>query len=57
MVETHTPKKKKRLQEQTDIQFARELEEKLEREAQSMNAQIARDEEIAKIHAEEELNR
>nr|GFA47496.1 hypothetical protein [Tanacetum cinerariifolium] len=54
MVETHTPKKKKRVQEQIDIQFARELEE-LEREAQRMNAQIARDEEIAKIHAEEEL--
>nr|GFA80485.1 hypothetical protein [Tanacetum cinerariifolium] len=32
-----------------------ELEEKLEREAQRMNAQIAKDEEIAKIHAEEEL--
>nr|GEW02023.1 hypothetical protein [Tanacetum cinerariifolium] len=55
MVETHTPKKKKRLQEQIDIQFARELEEELEREAQRMNAQITRDEEIAKIHAEEEL--
>nr|GEV78558.1 hypothetical protein [Tanacetum cinerariifolium] len=55
MVETHTPKKKKRLQEQIDIQFERELEEELEREAQRMNAQIARDEEIAKIHAEEEL--
>nr|GEV82091.1 retrovirus-related Pol polyprotein from transposon TNT 1-94 [Tanacetum cinerariifolium] len=27
MVETHTPKKKKRVQEQIDIQFARELEE------------------------------
>nr|GEU71281.1 hypothetical protein [Tanacetum cinerariifolium] len=55
MVETHTPKKKKRLQEQIDIQFARELEEQLEREAQRMNAQISKDEEIAKIHAEEEL--
>nr|GEY22410.1 retrovirus-related Pol polyprotein from transposon TNT 1-94 [Tanacetum cinerariifolium] len=55
MVETHTPKKKKRLQEQIDIEFARELEEELEREAQRMNAQIARDEEIANIHAEEEL--
>nr|GEW83531.1 putative ribonuclease H-like domain-containing protein [Tanacetum cinerariifolium] len=55
MVETHTPKKKKRLQEQIDIQFARELEEELKREAQRMNAQISRDEEIAKIHAEEEL--
>nr|GEV56182.1 hypothetical protein [Tanacetum cinerariifolium] len=53
MVETRTPKKKKRLQEQIDIQFARKLEEELEREAQRMNAQIARDEEIAKIHAEE----
>nr|GEY28861.1 hypothetical protein [Tanacetum cinerariifolium] len=55
MVETHTPKKKKRVQEQIDIQFARELEEELEREDQRMNSQIARDEEIAKIHAEEEL--
>nr|GEU42103.1 synaptobrevin, longin-like domain protein [Tanacetum cinerariifolium] len=55
MVETHTPKKKNRVQEQIDIQFARELEEELEREAQRMNAQIARDEEITKIHAEEEL--
>nr|GFA87396.1 hypothetical protein [Tanacetum cinerariifolium] len=55
MVETHTYKKKKRVQEQIDIQFAKELEEELEREAQRMNAQIARDEEIAKIHAEEEL--
>nr|GEW35829.1 hypothetical protein [Tanacetum cinerariifolium] len=55
MVETHTPKKKKRVQEQINIQFAREVEEELEREAQRMNAQIARDEEIAKIHAEKEL--
>nr|GEZ58327.1 hypothetical protein [Tanacetum cinerariifolium] len=55
MVETHTPKKKKRLQEQIDIQFTRELEEELEREAQRMNVQISKDEEIAKIHAEEEL--
>nr|GEY28207.1 hypothetical protein [Tanacetum cinerariifolium] len=55
MVETHTPKKKKRVQEQIDIQFARELEEELEREAQRMNAQISRDEEIAKIHAKKEL--
>nr|GEY50271.1 hypothetical protein [Tanacetum cinerariifolium] len=55
MVETHTPKKKKRVQEQIDIQFARELEEELEREAQRMNAQIARDAETEKIHAKEEL--
>nr|GEW77209.1 hypothetical protein [Tanacetum cinerariifolium] len=55
MVETHTPNKKKRLQKHIDIQFVRELEEELEREAQRMKAQIAKDEEIAKIHAEEEL--
>nr|GEX22889.1 retrotransposon protein, putative, Ty3-gypsy subclass [Tanacetum cinerariifolium] len=55
MVETHTPKKKKRLQEQIDIQFARELEKELEREAQRMNTQIAKDEEIAKIYVEEKL--
>nr|GEV05889.1 hypothetical protein [Tanacetum cinerariifolium] len=56
MVENHTPKKKKkRVKEQIDIQFAKELKEELEREAQRMNAQISRDEEIAKIHAEEEL--
>nr|GFD35340.1 hypothetical protein [Tanacetum cinerariifolium] len=55
MMETHIPKKKKRVQEQIDIQFARELEEELEREVQRMNAQITRDEETAKIHAEEEL--
>nr|GEX99674.1 uncharacterized mitochondrial protein AtMg00810-like [Tanacetum cinerariifolium] len=55
MVETNTPKKKKRLQEQMDVKFARELEEELERDAQRMNEQIARDAEIARIHAEEEL--
>nr|GEV54755.1 ribonuclease H-like domain-containing protein [Tanacetum cinerariifolium] len=55
MVEIDTPKKKKRLQEQMDVHFARELEEELEREAQMMNVQIARDAEIARIHAEEEL--
>nr|GEW68741.1 putative ribonuclease H-like domain-containing protein [Tanacetum cinerariifolium] len=35
--------------------MARQLEEEIEREAQRMNAQIARDAEIARIHAEEEL--
>nr|GEW21590.1 putative reverse transcriptase domain-containing protein [Tanacetum cinerariifolium] len=55
IVETDTPKKKKRLQEQMDVQFARELEEELEREAQKMNAEIARYAEIARIRAEEEL--
>nr|GEU79394.1 hypothetical protein [Tanacetum cinerariifolium] len=54
MIESKTPKKKK-IQEQMDIQMARKLEEEMEREAQRMNEQIARDEEIARIHAEEEL--
>nr|GEY03876.1 hypothetical protein [Tanacetum cinerariifolium] len=38
-----------------DAQIARELKEKLERENQRRSEQIARDEEIARIHAEEEL--
>nr|GEZ63533.1 hypothetical protein [Tanacetum cinerariifolium] len=47
--------KKKKIQEQMDIQMARQLEEEMERDAQRMNEQIARDAEIARIHAEEEL--
>nr|GEY09306.1 hypothetical protein [Tanacetum cinerariifolium] len=54
MVESDTPKKKK-LQEQIDVQVARELEEEMARDAQRMNEQIARDAESARIHAEEEL--
>nr|GFA50624.1 hypothetical protein [Tanacetum cinerariifolium] len=54
MVESDTPKKKK-LQEQIDAQVARELEEQQEKENIRMNEQIARDEEVARIHAEEEL--
>nr|GEV60583.1 hypothetical protein [Tanacetum cinerariifolium] len=54
MVESKTPKKRK-LQEQMDVQMARQLEEEMERDAQRMNEQITRDDEIAKIHAEEEL--
>nr|GEU36765.1 hypothetical protein [Tanacetum cinerariifolium] len=54
MVESDTPKKKK-LQEQIDVQVAREMEEEMAREDQRMNEQIARDAEIARIHAEEEL--
>nr|GEY47852.1 hypothetical protein [Tanacetum cinerariifolium] len=54
MVESETPKKQK-VQEQIDAQVARELEEQLEREDQRRSAQIARDVEIARIHAEEEL--
>nr|GFB77641.1 putative ribonuclease H-like domain-containing protein [Tanacetum cinerariifolium] len=38
-----------------DIQMARQLEEEMERDAQRMNEQIARDAKIARIHAEEEL--
>nr|GEV69197.1 uncharacterized mitochondrial protein AtMg00810-like [Tanacetum cinerariifolium] len=54
MVEYETPKKKK-VHEQIDVQLARELEEEMARDAQRMNEQIARDAEIARIHAEEEL--
>nr|GEU75431.1 hypothetical protein [Tanacetum cinerariifolium] len=54
IVETYTPKKKK-LQEQIDVQVAREMEEQIAREDQRMNEQIASDAEIARIHAEEEL--
>nr|GFA55324.1 hypothetical protein [Tanacetum cinerariifolium] len=54
MVESETPKKKK-LQEQMDVQMARQLEEEMARDAQRMNEQIARDGEITRIHAEEEL--
>nr|GEU79841.1 hypothetical protein [Tanacetum cinerariifolium] len=54
MVESDTPKKKK-LQEQIDVQVVRELEEEMVRDAQRMNEQIAKDAKIARIHAEEEL--
>nr|GEW23304.1 hypothetical protein [Tanacetum cinerariifolium] len=54
MVESDTPKKKK-LQEQIDAELARELEEQQEKENLRMNEQIARDAEVARIHAEEEI--
>nr|GEU79055.1 hypothetical protein [Tanacetum cinerariifolium] len=54
MVESKTPKKQK-VQKQIDAQVARELEEQLEREDQRKAEHIARDAEIARIHAEEEL--
>nr|GFC44296.1 hypothetical protein [Tanacetum cinerariifolium] len=54
MVESDTPKKKK-LQEQIDAQMARELEKQQEKEDLRMNEQIARDAEVARIHAEEEI--
>nr|GEV11046.1 hypothetical protein [Tanacetum cinerariifolium] len=52
--ETEVPKKKK-LQEQIDAQVAREMEEEFARENQRLSEQVARDYEIARIHAEEEL--
>nr|GFB45322.1 hypothetical protein [Tanacetum cinerariifolium] len=54
MVESDTLKKKK-LQEQIDAQVASELEEQQEKENMIMNEQITRDAEVARIHAEEEL--
>nr|GEX20636.1 ribonuclease H-like domain-containing protein [Tanacetum cinerariifolium] len=54
MVESYTLKKKK-LQEQIDVQVAREIEEQMAREDQRKSEQIARDVEIARIHAKEEL--
>nr|GFB02625.1 hypothetical protein [Tanacetum cinerariifolium] len=54
MVESDAPKKQ-RLQEQIDAQVARELEEQQEKENIRMNEQIARDAEVARIHAEEEI--
>nr|GEX20118.1 putative reverse transcriptase, RNA-dependent DNA polymerase [Tanacetum cinerariifolium] len=54
IVEYETPKKKK-VQEQIDVQLPRELEEKMTRDTQRMNEQIAQDAEIARIHAEKEL--
>nr|GFC05070.1 hypothetical protein [Tanacetum cinerariifolium] len=55
MVESDTPKKKK-LQEQIDAQVARELEEQQEKDNIRMNEQIARDAEVARIHADEEIH-
>nr|GFC28004.1 hypothetical protein [Tanacetum cinerariifolium] len=54
MVESDTPKKQ-RLQEQIDAQVARELEEQQKKEDMRMNEQIARNAEVARIHAEKEL--
>nr|GEY38239.1 hypothetical protein [Tanacetum cinerariifolium] len=54
MVESETPKKQK-VQEQIDAQVSRELEVQLEKEDQRRAEQIDRDAEIARIHAEEEL--
>nr|GFC83714.1 hypothetical protein [Tanacetum cinerariifolium] len=47
--------KKQKFQKQIDAQIAKELKEQLEREDQRRSEQIAKDEEITRIHAEEEL--
>nr|GFC25973.1 hypothetical protein [Tanacetum cinerariifolium] len=54
MIESETPKKKK-IQEQMDVQMTRQLEEEMARDAQRINEQISRDAKIARIHAKEEL--
>nr|GEX32896.1 putative reverse transcriptase domain-containing protein [Tanacetum cinerariifolium] len=54
MIETELPKKRK-LQEQIDAQVAREMKEEFARENQRLSEQLARDSEIARLHAEEEL--
>nr|GEW13551.1 Gag-Pol polyprotein [Tanacetum cinerariifolium] len=54
VVESEVPKKRK-LQEQIDAQVAREMEEEFARENQRASEQLARDSEIARLYAEEEL--
>nr|GEV03614.1 hypothetical protein [Tanacetum cinerariifolium] len=54
VVESKVPKKRK-LQEQIDARVAREIEEEYARENQRLSEQLARDFEIARLHAEEEL--
>nr|GEU89229.1 hypothetical protein [Tanacetum cinerariifolium] len=54
VVESEVPKKRK-LQEQIDAQVAKEMEEEFARENQRVSEQLARDSEIARLHAKEEL--
>nr|GEU74289.1 hypothetical protein [Tanacetum cinerariifolium] len=54
VIKTEVPKKRK-LQEQIDAQVAREMEEEFARENQRLSEQLARDSEIARLHAKEEL--
>nr|GEY59131.1 hypothetical protein [Tanacetum cinerariifolium] len=54
LVESEVPKKRK-LQEQIDAQVAKEMEEEFARESQRLSEQLARDSEIARLHAKEEL--
>nr|GFB51906.1 hypothetical protein [Tanacetum cinerariifolium] len=49
------PTIEKEVQEQIDAQMAREFEEQQEKEDLKMSEQIARDAEVARIHAEEEI--
>nr|GEY55563.1 hypothetical protein [Tanacetum cinerariifolium] len=54
VVESEVPKKRK-LQEQIDVQVAREIEEEFARENKRLNEQLTRDSKIERLHAEEEL--
>nr|GEY57094.1 hypothetical protein [Tanacetum cinerariifolium] len=54
VVESEIPKKRK-FQEQLDTQVAREMEEEFAKENKRLSEQLARDSEIARLHAEEEL--
>nr|GEW87871.1 hypothetical protein [Tanacetum cinerariifolium] len=54
VIEAEVPKKRK-LQEQIDAQVAREREEEIARENQRLSEKLARDFEIARLHAKEEL--
>nr|GEU70816.1 hypothetical protein [Tanacetum cinerariifolium] len=54
VVESKVPKKRK-LQEQIDAQVAREMKEEFAKENQRVSEQLARDYEITRLHAEEEL--
>nr|GEW24132.1 hypothetical protein [Tanacetum cinerariifolium] len=54
VVKSDVPKKKK-LQEQIDAQVAREMEEEFARDNQRLSEQLARDSEIARLNAKEEL--
>nr|GEV29041.1 hypothetical protein [Tanacetum cinerariifolium] len=56
LVEAEVSKKRK-LQERIDAQVTREIEEEFARENQRLSEQLARDSEIARLYAEEELKR
>nr|GFB65628.1 hypothetical protein [Tanacetum cinerariifolium] len=47
--------KEKELWEQIDAQVAREIEEEFARENQRLSEELAKDSEIARLHAKEEL--